>query len=210
MRRQSTGWVVGTATFLVMFASLGTRAVAHDATWETAPVLQIPATWQAAAVEHWRAMPDVPTVEQACGTMPTTRRVPDTGSGEAAWGRTRGTFTIRTDLTRASDDPAAYEARDLPCAIWFEEDRLTLLATLPALQRGRMGCDDYTHELGHALGLSHEYRGDAGSAMTEDGHTPECAKAFPAAATRCHARKAQHSKRWRRAHPRRAQRCIAG
>lgn len=180
---------------LVALAATGPPASAHDITWETAPVLQVPAAWRSAAVDHW-AMPGVPTVQEACGAMPTTRRVPDTGGGEGAWGRTRGTFTIRVRLDLAISDPAAYAVQSLPCAIWFEEDYLTLLAGLGARQRGRDGCETYAHEFGHALGLSHTFRGDAASVMGA-GRAPECAKAYPARVERCRTRRGHRARRCR-------------
>lgn len=167
MRRQCTWAAVVVGAMLAFAASAHADGLEWTPEWETAPVVQsadIDAALEAASA-YWSRVPGVPHVVEACGTTPAVQVVRSDASG---------------GMGRAARD-------GYPCRVWLTDTYLAVVPTYAAL------CGLIVHEIGHTLGLGHDFTGDPAMVMsyTFDGVEPaDCSP--PAASPTTRSTQASH------------------
>jgi hypothetical protein len=111
------------------------------------------------AIAYWSQVPGVPSMEETCGPPPQMFLTNHDPLHAAAWG-----------IHRRGDEP---------CRIWIERDYLNHTEAFPDWMRDAERCFAVIHEIGHTLGLTHEFDGDPHNIMNPSASMPEaCIEAY--------------------------------
>lgn len=147
---------------LTVLVGCGTSTALASLSYSDREVGALPGLYESydEAIAYWEAVPGVPSVEEACGSLPIIR-VTNTSTKFAAYGIMR--------------------EKNWPCGIWVEQSWLDQTDSWLPWQRDQERCSIIVHELGHTLSLGHGNYGDEANIMTEPrSNMPHvCYNAYP-------------------------------